>query len=179
MTWAEKLNSCSMGQKLSNSMQNIKLDTNISPAEIQAKIAAHCPNLAAQKDNTSPENMSDLQPAQGVQTQPQPALSAQIPQMQTQPIQYQPYQYQIPQMQTQPIQYQAYQYQVPQPIQTTAPVTAQQPVPVSYQTAPQYQQLPQAYSLPNTSAANAPSAYTNQAQPQAQAGGQLNVMTQE
>ena len=62
MTWAEKLNSCSMGQKLSNSMQNIKLDTNISPAEIQAKIAAHCPNLAFQRNIMPFNNAMNFQP---------------------------------------------------------------------------------------------------------------------
>ena len=103
MTWAQTLNSSNVGNMLSNSMQNIKLDSNVSESEIQAKIAINeAKNKKTNnKENANTQNQGVQNPPQvqaAPQNQPQPQIPQYMPniqypqvQYQTAPINYQPY----------------------------------------------------------------------------------------
>ena len=174
MTWAQMLNSNDVGQRLSSSMSNIKLNQNISPAEIQAKIAAHD---VKNKDNAQNANAPQAQTQQTAQqnTQTQDTYQAQNT-TQNSNAQYQTYQA-APQYQ--PVQYSQAQYYQPQVQTYSYPVQYQQP---QYQTMPSYTYQPVQYqgqantqaSLANTGAVNA---YGAQAQAPVQSGQNLNVST--
>ncbi|MDO5438259.1 MAG: hypothetical protein Q4F80_08700, partial [bacterium] len=76
MSWASTFNSGAMSLGLSNSMNNIHLNQNISPAEIQAKINAHhgIVNQNMQTQNAqaqNPNNGANLYQYQNGQPQAQ------------------------------------------------------------------------------------------------------------
>lgn len=175
MTWADTFNTYDTGHKLSESMKNIKLDSNVSPAEIQAAVkkysgAATNVSGALQAQATAQMQMA---PNQAVQFQPYTATS-----------QYQPVQYN--QAQYYPMQTPAYNYS---PVATSYMQTGQQTQFQPYTAAPQYQ-APPCYSYPPISqqipsytagapmtTSNAINAYSYQAQAPVQSGQNLNITT--
>ena len=105
MSWAQTLNSSNVGQALSNNMQSIKLSTDVSDAEIKAKVAIE--EAKNKKTDNKEENNTQNQQ---VQNQPQAQAQTQVqPQTQMYP-QVQQYMPNV-QYQTVPFNYQPYQVQ--------------------------------------------------------------------
>lgn len=193
MTWTDTFNSNAAARRLTSSMNNIKLDSRVSKAEIDAmlrkngiikdnKNIVNTPNNAQQQNY---QNNTQLNP-QGVNNVPQyQAYQVQQPSNSNyQPVsyQYQPqaqvYQYQ-PQIQTsQTIQPQVQTYQYQPQAASANQVQTQIPQYQNYQQTASYTQpVVQAVNT-NVAPANAVNSYAAlNAKPQA-TGQNLNVTTQ-
>ena len=159
MSWATTFNSGNMGNNLSSKMANIKLDTTVDTAEIQAKINEHFKPVQTTGQTTNVQNNSQMQPQTtfngGIQ-QDAFVQNGQMAQNQT----FVPYQPQMPNYQNisynQPMQYMQPNVQYYQPVypqaqayypQSTAysmPINQYQPVQNSQTYTPQ--QVETAYS---------------------------------
>ncbi len=170
MSWAAEFNSGNMGNNLSSKMANIKLDTTVNQAEIQAKINEHFKPVGTSQNNS--QTVQNNTAVQDVYTnlQLQPQVQTYTPYQNVAPN-YQNIQYQQPIQYMQPnMQYYNYQqmpaYQPPQ-AGFSMPVTVpcQQPVYMqpnmqyyNYQQMPVYQpqqayvpqQVETAYNAANT-----------------------------
>ncbi len=153
MSWAQTLNSNSMGMKISNQMNGIHLNNTISQSEIQSLMTKH----GVYRQNSTPLFQGNYPQQNGQVAQPNQYQQVQY----QQPQQYQPVQYQQP-IQYQPVQYQPVQYSEPNQYQQVQYQQPQQYQPVQYQQAQYTNNAINGYAAQNSIYSNGQTPNTNQ-----------------
>lgn len=186
MSYAESLNSGKIGQSLTKSMDNIKLSSEVSPAEVQSMLYKYGKNQKQIQPQSQVLNQTQPQTQNTPQIQPQAQADSftmnntpkaqNIQTYQAQPN-YTNYQVQPNYQNYQPASYQAPLYNQPAQTQYQTPPNAQN-VPTQYQNYQMTNSYPLVQTANNYAAStNAVNAYSAQNQPSTD-GQNLNVTTQ-
>lgn len=177
MSYAESLNSGKIGQSLTKSMDNIKLSSEVSPAEVQSMLYKYGKNQKQIQPQSQVSNQTQPQTQNMPQIQPQTQADSFTMNNTPKAQNIQTYQTQPNYTNYQPASYQAPLYNQPEQTQYQTPPNAQN-VPIQYQNYQMTNSYPLVQTANNYAAStNAVNAYSAQNQPSAN-GQNLNVTTQ-